>query len=103
MLHSSLSRFGLRRLTAAEGREHLHGALEHREILPGEILDHLVAAAQRLGDAVAHRALVLGEAFHAHVEIARHESLQAVAIEADQLAQEFDGQQDSGPWPLPRK
>src|SRR6185437_10734177 len=44
-------------------------------------------------DAVLHGVLVLGEALHRHVEIARHESLQAVAIETDQAAQELDGKQ----------
>src|SRR5581483_3573124 len=57
-----LGGFGLGGADIAEGREHGHGILEQLQILPRHVLDHLVAAAQRLGDAVAHGALVLGEA-----------------------------------------
>jgi len=84
--------FGSGAGNAAEGREHLHGAFKDCQILAGQIFYHLVAAAQGLGDAVTHRALVLGEAFHAHVQIAGHKGLQTVAVETYQLAQEFDRQ-----------
>ena len=77
----------------AEGREHRHGIFEHLQVLAGQVFHHLIAAAQASAMRSRIGALVLGEAVHAHVQIAGHESLQAVAIEADQLAQELDRQQ----------
>src|SRR5580700_4909352 len=76
----------------AEGRKHFHRAFEHREILPCHHFESLTAAAERFRHAVLDGFLVLREALHRKIEIAGHEGLQAVAVKADQLAQETDGQ-----------
>src|SRR5579872_6354496 len=81
---------GWRGTRCAEGREHLHGLLEEREVL----LSHLLELAERehaaegLLQALAHLLLIEREGAHRLLEVARHHPLQAVAVEADQLAQE---------------
>ena len=78
----------------ASGRQHAQRALEHRHVLFADLLElaereHAEGGAQ----IAAHLLLVAGEGFHRLLQIAGHEELHIVAIEADQLAQKADRQQ----------
>ena len=83
---------GLAALTLTrERREHRKGALEHLHVPAHLLLDRAEAAhAERRRDLLAEFRLLLGERVDRHFEIARHHHLHAVAVEADQLAQEID-------------
>ena len=86
--------FGVLRLAPRERHEHREGALEHFHVPP-----HLVfergerAGAEGVAHLMAKFLLLAGQRFDRHFEIARHQHLHAVAVEADELAQEGDGQE----------
>src|SRR5690349_11990846 len=79
---------------AAEWREHREGALEHLHVPARLLLERAKRrAAKGLGHLLAEFLLLAGERFERHLEIARHQHLHGVAIEADELAQKIDRQQ----------
>ena len=79
----------------AERREHQHRLLEHGEVLARLLLVGLEGAGRRegAGELLAEPLLLLGQRLQARLQVARHEALDAGAVEADELAQEGDGQQ----------
>src|SRR5580658_8400460 len=88
-----LARAGLvRRRHRGEGREHLHGLLEQRQILLAHFFQRAEweEPAERVLEILAHLLLVAREGRHGVLEIARHEPLHAVAVEADELAEKAD-------------
>ena len=89
---SSPSGFAAR--LAGEGREHAHRLGEEGHVGPHLLLDGVEGAGpEGLGHLLAQLLLVAGEVLHRELEIARHQRLHAVAVEADELAQEGDRQQ----------
>ena len=78
-----------------EGAEHGHRLLEHGEVLARLLLVHLEGSGRREGarELLAEPLLLLGQRLEAGLQVARHHALDAVAVEADQLAQEGDRQQ----------
>ena len=81
-------------LAPRERREHREGALEHLHVAADLVLERAErAAAEGLRHLVAELLLLAGERVDRDFEIARHQHLHAVAVEADQLAQECDRQQ----------
>src|SRR5262249_17486890 len=78
-------------LAAAERREHRKGALEHLHVPPRHLLERTEAGrAERLRHLVAELALLAREGVARDLEIARDQHLHAVAVEADELAQDGD-------------
>ena len=84
---------------AAHWREHLHRLAVKLHVLSDAFFKHGVSRrrAERFAHAISHVFLIARERIHAHFEIGRHEVLQAVAVEFDQLSQELDGQAGFGP------
>ena len=75
-----------------EGTEEAHGTLHHGDVLAA----HLFQAwrqqvAHRLVHGLAHLFLLTGDGGHGVFEVARNHAAQAVAVEADELAQERGG------------
>ena len=92
--------FRLRRASAPvalaprERREHGEGALEHFHVPPHLVLERGEGAdAEGLRHLLAELLLLAGQRLDRDFEIARHQHLHAVAVEADELAQEGDRQQ----------
>src|SRR6185312_2302036 len=79
---------------AREGREHLHGLFEQRQVLLAHFLERAEReqAAERVLKVLAHLFLVAGETRHRLFEIARHDELHRIAVQRDELAQERDRQ-----------
>src|SRR5262249_30997211 len=85
-----------RRLSLAprERREHGKRAFEHLHVPPHLILERAErAAAEGLRHMLAEFFLLAGQRVDGDFEIARHQHLHAVAVEADELTQEGDGQE----------
>ena len=81
-------------LAPRERREHGKGALEHFHVPAHLVLERAErAAAERLRHLVSKFFLLAGQRVDGDFEIARHQHLHAVAVEADELAQEGDGQE----------
>src|SRR6516162_3866458 len=81
-------------LAARERREHGKRAFEHFHVPPHLVLERAErAAAEGLRHMLAEFFLLAGERVDGDFEIARHQHLHAVAIEADELTQESDGQE----------
>src|SRR5512146_2271960 len=77
-----------------ERAEQAERALEGCKVLAHLLLHRLEGRrAEGMGESPAVLLLLAGERVEAEFEIARHQPLHAVAIEADQLAQEADGKQ----------
>src|SRR5262249_14471154 len=74
-------------LPRPKGREHLHRALEQRNVLLAHLLE--IGEGEDLAEGalhvLAHLLLVAGEGLHRLLQIARHQELQVVAVESDQL------------------
>ena len=85
----------LARLTLTRERgEHRKCALEHLHVQAHLLLDRTETAhAECRRSLFAEFGLFLGERVDRHFEVARHHHLHAVAVEADQLAQEVDGKE----------
>src|SRR6185437_17030377 len=76
-------------------KEHREGALEHFHVAANHVLDRIEAAAiaaERLRHAVAEFSLLAREEIDRSFEIARHDELHAVAVEADHLPEKIDRQ-----------
>ena len=81
-------------LAPCERREHGKRALEHLHVPAHLILERAErTAAESLRHLVSKFFLLAGERVDGDFEIARHQHLHAVAIEADELAQEGDGKE----------
>ena len=82
-------------LAFREGREHFHGAFEHRQVLLAHFLQIAEGehAAQGVLHGLAHLLLVLGEHAHGLFQIARNHPLHVVAVEGNELPQEVDRQE----------
>ncbi len=82
-------------IAEAERREHAHGAVEHGQVLRDLLVEITEAgrAAEGCLELRAETFLLLGEAVEGHFQVGRQQVLHAVAVEADQLAQELDRQQ----------
>jgi len=78
-----------------ERAEHAHGAFEQRNVLFAHLLKPAEGkhAPERGLEIILHLVLVTRERLHRVFQVARNQPLHIVAIEADQLAQERDGQQ----------
>src|SRR5207244_9385799 len=85
---------GLRLLLAPrKRREHRKCALEHLHVPAHLVLERAERrAAERLRNLIAELLLLARERFDRDFEIARHQHLHRVAVEADELAQERDGE-----------
>src|SRR5262245_29251984 len=76
-------------LAARERCEHREGALEHLHVPAHLLLDGAEPAhAERLRHLLAELLLLARERVDRDLEIARHQHLHAVAVKADELAQE---------------
>src|SRR5262249_34534149 len=94
-LRIALVRFS-RRLSLApcERREHGKRAFEHLHVPPHLILERAErAAAESVRHMLAEFFLLAGQRVDGDFEIARHQHLHAVAVQADELTQEGDGQE----------
>ena len=81
-----------------ERAEQAERALERGEVLAHLLLHRLERrGAEGVGESPPILLLLAGERIEAEFEIARHQPLHAVAIEADQLTQEADGEQIGAP------
>ena len=83
-----------RTVSLGERREQAERPLERGEILAYLLLHRLeCGSAEGVGESAAILLLLAGERIEAELEIARHQLLHAVAVKADQLPQETDGQE----------
>ncbi len=75
--------------------EHAHRLLEHREVLAGLLLIEFEGAVRRegAGELAAETLLLASERLQADLQVARHQLLDACAVEPDQLLQEGHRQQ----------
>src|SRR5262245_16200964 len=81
-------------LVRAERAEHAERALEGVEVLAHLLLHRLEGRrAEGMGKSPPVLLLLAGERIETEFEIARHQLLHAVAVEADELAQETDGKE----------
>ena len=88
------ARLGRLPLASRERGEHGEGALEHFQVPARLVLQRAErSAAEGLGDVLSELLLLTGERFERNLQVTRDQHLHAVAVEADELAQEIDRQQ----------